>query len=276
MSVTSLMAEFALKTGPGAFSKLTRQAFTAGLRARIANPDSVNQASTSLCGPSALMRSLLMDNPELYVRYATSLFETGEAQLGKLVVKPGSDCRNCNPGTKIDAVDWVTLASLRDSENDVFDYDDPSDQAGGITMPEDLAGWFEKVGYVNVVNQTNVYFSKSRRDIETAVHMESAGNRVCLFVEAAVVEKKAKGSSMLSIPDHWVMLNRSRGMRAHFGTFWDANGQNWGFDGDRVELEIWSWGRILSFTESEPLSYRPDDFSGLFFGFVSAQFKTKY
>jgi hypothetical protein len=276
VTVASLLAEFALKTGPGAYPHITRAAFTAGLKERVGNPDSVNQASSSLCGPSALMRSLLMDNPELYVRYATSLFETGEALLGKIKVKPGSDCRNCNPGTKISAIDWVTLASLRDSENDVLDYDDPSDQAGGITMPEDLAEWYEKVGYINVVNETNIYFSKSRREIETAALMARAGNRVCLFVEAGVVEKTAKGSSAFSIPDHWVMLNQSFGMRPHFGHTWDANGRNWGYDGDRVELEIWSWGRTISFKESDPSALRADEFSGRLYGFVSAQFSVKY
>lgn len=276
MSVATSLAEFASRTGPGAFPQLSRQVFTDGLRKRTQDPDSVNQAATSLCGPSALMRSLLMDNPELYVRYATALFETGEAQLGKIHVKPGSDCRNCNPGTKISAIDWVTLASLRDSENDVLDYDDPSDKASGITMPEDLAGWFEKVGYADVVNETNIYLSKGRRDIDTAVLHAKAGNRVCLFVEGALIDKEAKGSSAFSIPDHWVMLEPSLGLTPQFGTFWNANGQNWGRDGDRVELEIWSWGRTIHFKESDAESFRPDDFSGRFYGYVSARFATRY
>jgi hypothetical protein len=276
VSVATLLAEFAAKTGPGAFPQLSRQAVLEGLKERTQDPDSVKQGGSSLCGPSALMRSLLMDNPELYVRYATSLFDTGQAQLGKIHVKPGSDCRNCNPGDQISAIDWVTLASLRDSENDFIDYDDPSDQAGGITMPEDLAEWFEKVGYVNVVNETNIYFSKGRRDIDTAALLARAGNRVCLFVEADLINKKSKGSSAFSIPDHWVMLKQSMGMKPHFGTYWNQNGQNWGYDGDRVELEIWSWGRTIHFRESDPSAFDADDFSGRFYGYVAGQFSTKY
>lgn len=276
MSVTSLLAEFGLKKGPGAFSGVTRQAFTEGLRDRVALPDSVRQGGSSLCGPAALMRSLLLDNPELYVRYAISLFETGEAQLGKIHVAPSADCRACNPGKHISAVDWVTLASLRDSENDVFDYDDPSDQFAGITMPGELAGWFEKVGYVNVVNETDIYFSMSRREIDVAVHLRDAGQRVCLFVEASVIKKKSRGTSILSTPDHWVMLERSLGTLPHFGTSWDQNGSNWGVIGDRVNLEIWSWGDTFSFTQDDRNAFDSDDFSGRFYGYVAAEFRLKY
>ena len=44
------------------------------------------------------------------------LYDKGQAQFGTLKVKPGDACRNYDP-KKIAPVDWVALASLRDSDN---------------------------------------------------------------------------------------------------------------------------------------------------------------
>ena len=43
-----------------------------------------------------------------------------KAKLGRLSIEPGSDARNYDPKGKIPQVDWLTMASIRDSENWLF------------------------------------------------------------------------------------------------------------------------------------------------------------
>lgn len=134
------------------------------LRARVAKahgqqptsqsriPAYPNQQDTSLCGPAAFFYALLMDRPDLYAQAITELWETGETKIGGLHIKPSYDCRNpsnfsdSTEGDRISAIDWISLASLRDSENAFMDYDSPGDQVAGITLPGKLKSWFVLAG----------------------------------------------------------------------------------------------------------------------------------
>lgn len=111
-----------------------------------------NQQETSLCGPAAFFYALLKDRPDLYAQAIIDLWETGETTIGQLHIKPSYDCRNPKnfsdtaAGDRISAIDWISLASLRDSENALLDYDSPSDQVSGITLPSNVESWFTKAG----------------------------------------------------------------------------------------------------------------------------------
>jgi len=111
-----------------------------------------NQQDTSLCGPAVFFYALLMVRPDLYTQAITELWETGETRIGGLHIKPSYDCRNpsnfsdSTEGDRISAIDWISLASLRDSENAFMDYDSPGDQVAGITLPSKLKSWFVLAG----------------------------------------------------------------------------------------------------------------------------------
>lgn len=126
----SLAAGFA-KGGHGkGFARIDRQVVADGLRARIEKPVTQNQAAASLCGPAALFYCLLEEHPELYAQYVIDLFNTGEARIKSLHVKPSAGCRAYQPPPdKIHAVDWIALASLRNSENTLLDYSSADDTA---------------------------------------------------------------------------------------------------------------------------------------------------
>ena len=111
-----------------------------------------NQQETSLCGPAVFFYALLIDRPDLYTQAIIDLWETGETTIGQLHIKPSYDCRNPKnfshtaAGDRISAIDWISLASLRDSENAFMDYDSPSDKAPGISFPGNVESWFIKAG----------------------------------------------------------------------------------------------------------------------------------
>ena len=80
------------------------------------------------CGPTNLIYSIAKNYPLTYVDYAKDLYCKGEARLGSYHVKPSKKCRNYRPNPNLteenqgyaNAADWVTIASLRDSANTVF------------------------------------------------------------------------------------------------------------------------------------------------------------
>lgn len=120
--------------------KTTRRLYGSSLVHRVNNPDAVSQGMSSLCGPASLMYMLLLKRPDVYVQYAIDLYVTGKASIGRLRITPGDGCRRSSAGGMA-PVDWITLASLRDSSNDLFAYDSPSDEFAGITLPGSLTGW---------------------------------------------------------------------------------------------------------------------------------------
>jgi hypothetical protein len=194
-------------TGTPAFPHIALADVVNGLNARIANPWTQDQKSSSLCGPSALLYCLLNDHPDQYVQYVIDLYTKGKAKLGTLGVHPGKDCRNYNPpSNKIAAVDWIALASLRDSENSVLDYQSVDDTTAGITMPHSLAAWFKALGYKNVCNVTNIFFTKGRNDIDSCNQQKWRGRWICLFInDQMLTDATAKSRSFA--PDHWVVMN---------------------------------------------------------------------
>jgi hypothetical protein len=70
-------------------------------------------------------------SPADYVQYVIDLHERGEARLGSLPVRPGLACRGVDPSSNVAAVEWLTLASLRHSENWCFGCHSTSVGVGG-------------------------------------------------------------------------------------------------------------------------------------------------
>src|SRR6476620_4935644 len=100
------------------FPRIAESDIVAGLADRIQDPTQQHQGAAGLCGPAAFFYCVLNYKPELYVQYVIDLFTTGKARIGSLEVKPGAACRVYQPPRgRIHPVDWVALASLRDSDN---------------------------------------------------------------------------------------------------------------------------------------------------------------
>ena len=251
MSALTRIADFAAGSGTSAFPAFTRATIVAGLRERVADPTKIDTTSVNLCGPAALFYCLAKDNPDLYVQYVVDLFTKGEANIGKLKVKPGRDCRNARPDTsQIAPVDWIALASLRDSENAILDYESIDDTVAGATMPSGLAAWFTACGYSQVRNDTNVFICKGRGAIDTAHQLRLQGRRVCLFICDNMLYRDHDTDLSLH-PDHWVVLESPASV---------VNGT--------ISIRVFSWGRICMVPPTGTLDV--DHFCRNFYGFVAA------
>lgn len=249
-----MLCKFLESGGPRAFSKLSRFSVGVGALMRVGNPGLLHQDQASLCGPAVLLFNTLMDNPVVYARYVIDLFEKGRAPIGRNFVEPGSDVRSYSPPSSMDQVDWMTMASLRDSENFLFDYDEADDQFAGITMPGELAHWFRRAGYSDVREETNVYFNKGTGTMDDANRLYNQGYRVCLFIGAEMLTSREQTDDT-TVGNHWV-VQRSPMLR--------QNGN--------VSFNVFTWGegdRAVPENPGKPLSV--SDFLENFYGYVAAK-----
>jgi hypothetical protein len=205
-NVEDMIQKFEKRNGKTAFTKIKRKALADQLRKRIKDPYLINQGNASLCGPAVFIYYLAKRRPKQYAQYIIDLYEKGEADIGRLKVKPGRDCKDFKPGAAqgIMQADWVALAGLRDSENAFFDYDHPNDQIPGITLPGDIAKWFTLADSPAVRKNTNIIFDKSLYTLLQAHKLYRHGTCVCLFVGQKVLQGKSGGRCPA---DHWVVLN---------------------------------------------------------------------
>lgn len=165
-----------------------------------------NQQETSLCGPAAFFYALLKDRPDLYAQSIIDLWETGETTIGQLHIKPSYDCRNPKnfsdtaAGDRISAIDWISLASLRDSENALLDYDSPSDQVSGITLPSKVESWFIKAGATVVFDNIQFRGHINQEKFLELLSYLSPQHHVTSLVCASMVEGGAGVGK-----NHWIV-----------------------------------------------------------------------
>jgi len=95
-----------------AFANLSPQRVALDLMTRIVAPERIDQKGYGLCGPAAFMMQVAKDRPQAYVRAATDLLMTGQAQVGGLKLKPRDSIREYDSRTKIADADWLMLAGL--------------------------------------------------------------------------------------------------------------------------------------------------------------------
>lgn len=161
-----------------------------------------HQRDTSLCGPAAFYYCLLKDRPDLYEQVAWKLWKLGKAKLGELIIKPGYDCRHLKQTGRISSLDWLTLASLRDSSNVFRDYDEVSDEVSGITLPSGLVSWFAKIGSKNMSDSTNLFFSRKLAELVQLNQYYGKNLHIVLFIAHKVI----RGTDGVNTKDHWIVL----------------------------------------------------------------------
>jgi len=246
----SLVDAFAPGGHEKGFARIARQDVVDGLRARIKDPSKQDQSVASLCGPAAFLYCVLEEMPHLYTQYVIDLYRTGEARLGGLHIKPSAGCRGYDsPKNKIHPVDWIALASLRDSENSLLSYSSADDTAAGITMPHTLADWFNKLKWGGVRNNTNVYFVKGRSEVDDCIRNFNHAH-ICMFVNAQILNP-LKFADHSIIANHWVVMTKN--MTVQNGT---------------IKFGVYSYGSLQDIprTGTYPLS----GFYRNFYGYVSA------
>jgi hypothetical protein len=251
-----LVCKFMQRSGNPYWPGLDRDQVGASLLMRIANPSTIDQNNASLCGPAAVMFGYAADKPAEYAKFAIELFEKGEADLGRHnTVSPNHWLRQINPGQNIDQADWMTLGSLRSSENWLVQYWNTDQELGGITTAWELARWLGDAGYRDVREETNAVRDKGEGNLREASQLYNSGYRTMLFIDSGMLETKTQAKDSGIMDRHWVVL-RSRVQI--------ANGN--------VNFMIYTWGnaeRTIPLDPRVPLSL--DDFLENYHGYVAGK-----
>lgn len=212
------------------------------------------QGCSSLCGPAAFLYCLLKDRPDLYSAFIWSLWQTGQAQLGNLLVKPGKRVKQpenfvlANGQTNLPAIDWIAMASLRDSGNRFLSYSSPSRRVAGITSWWRLASWFDAVGAKKVYSAISLIPNKLKAIQALSEHVSEANHVIALTDASMLTGKKAR------IFNHWIVWEGSPcishepqdGLRHNILNKNMLNNptlKNSMLD-ENVQLKLFSWGEV--------------------------------
>lgn len=229
-----------------------------------------NQANASLCGPAAFFYCLLIDRPDLYVKCVIDLWENGETTIKRLEIKPSKTCKKpkilINEKEKKDkdkytnGVDWITLASLRDSTNIFYAYDESDDAIAGITFAGEIKKWFEAVGSEISTDSNETYGLHISKEKLLALATHKKNNPQSHII--SLINAKVIGGVDSKIPiiekSHWAVWNtspQSNEKDINCGTSNNAS----------ITQNVVSWGDI-----DETLSYTLQDYLACQFGAIIA------
>jgi hypothetical protein len=257
----NVVDQFAARAGSGGglWLHIKRTDLAVGLRARVDNPDLISSIETSLCGPAAFAHGLAIDDPVSYVKAAIDLWETGSAVIGTQSIKPKKDLKTYKlpATTTINPADWILLASMRDTDNWFFDYQEEGDDLSAITMPHTMEKWFKQAGYTEVLNDTNVVACKDLANARKASSLLGKGYKVCLFINSDMLYASKHNNASL-IPDHWVGLVTGITIT--------------GIEADpasKVSFKVYTWGRVQSVPQSGDLSIK--HFLNNYYGYIACR-----
>ena len=254
---TNLVCDFLKRSGHGQWPHLDRDEVGIGMLMRIAYPSSVDQNQTNLCGPAAALFNVLLDRPGAYAQFAIDMYEKGGAKLVNIWIKPqGNLLGYALPPGKIDPVDWVTLASIRNSNDWFIHYDSADNTFSGATTPMELAYWFTRAGYSDVKEDANlVERQRFTMNMDEASRLFSAGYRVCLLIDDQMVHygTQSESGSKILLDRHWIVLRSTI----------DRSGGN-------VKMTIFTWGdKQYQVPQTGVLTL--DDFLMNYYGYVAGK-----
>lgn len=182
----------------------------AGLQARLNEP-LPNQRFTSLCGPAAYFFCLIHLSPSKYKLAVKQLWETGQTQIGELEIQPSINgsrrVKNyyyLDGSPNIPPIDWVTLASLRESENIALTLNDPEQEVAGITLWTELSSWFKKTGFKGLKNYP-FYINGYNLSLINEINRYAGEDYYVVTLISASLLSSGSSSGTQSFPDHWIV-----------------------------------------------------------------------
>lgn len=204
-----------------------------------------NQKRSSLCGPAAYFYCLLKDRPDLYQKAVKQLWETGKVKIYKLEIDAKAANKPQNffdeqGDQRISGLDWITLGSLRNSENLIWDYDNLTKGIAAMTTPGDMERWLRNSGAKNLQN----FITISGNNLEQLAKINKyakQGYRVLQLVSSPNI---FGGATTQSYKSHWIvwespLVSQSTGLSI------DENSKLT----DLVDLKLFTWGWVGKLTQ---------------------------
>jgi hypothetical protein len=247
---------FAARTGPQAFTRLTRSVVAHGLRERVLDPTRVNQGAASLCPSANVVYLEARDHPVHYVLFVTQLFEHGRSALRRWRVAPGRALLNYLPPVRgIHEADWVPMASIRESEEWLWSNRDIFSDGGAYC--DVIARWLRTAGYTDVADHSQKSQPATEGNLRLAANYYGMGYRVLLNIDAAVLQ-----------PTN----NRPRDKWMHIATLTSPITFAGAGANRTVDFTVYTWGAQRRMIPAGSSSMQLGDFLAHYYGFVAARF----
>ena len=257
-------------------SQTTKTDIETYLKQRLVHPESIDQGSTSLCGPAAFFYCLASKRPELYTRYVVEMALYGKVHLslggtgsnGLTVDAPIALLKPC-PG--IDIVDWITLGTLRSGDNPVLGLECKHSMVNdfaSITKPESIASWFRRIGCSDVTMETQLLHTQGIDNLVRAQNKVALGHSVCLLIQSNILDSYAYRKPLhppTFHPDHWIVLTSNIQLDGSQLFTNLSRNSNVSASLKGLTFQVYSWGNKY------PCQFEPEVFLKYYHGFVSAR-----
>ncbi len=251
--VEQAIRAFETSAQPGVWPNLPKGQVIAQLRAVVANPFIIHQQQSPLCGPASIAYELAAKNPLRYVQYCRMVYETGQFQARTRLLPSSPQLHQSEPGANMNQLDWMTLATMRESENLKL-FPVTKDTVGnvlvsGCAMPWAMAGWTREL-----LNYDDADFQPLLADkVGALLKAQAAVDQGCvvfMVIQSAMLNNVKPSSHY---PDHWISfvgnlkvddgVTKGQGGQLHFDVF------TWGscrhLDIDHALFEECTWGLVV-------------------------------
>lgn len=171
------------------------------------------QNRSMFCGPAAFFYCLQQDRPDIYQQLIKELWASGKTKVGTLKISANKCVRHpkkffSDEGnySKISAIDWMSMASLRDITNSLFcSINSPS--SGflkwnwflAITLPIGLKKWFRQVGATKKLN--NISLVHSSLEEVLALNSYVSDHHVVSLIRSGMLTRGAN----TAFKSHWIV-----------------------------------------------------------------------
>ncbi len=223
--------EFAKSSTPGVWAFLDKGTIVADLRSRVNDPFQINQGGQPFCGPAAVLFELVRKQPLRYVRICQSLFETGYFQAASHWISAPNELKQASRGDlHMSQVDWMVLATLRQSENLLFAVEPNAPELirnlAGMTKSWEMRGWIKEILGYRKSEYYHAYLMNDERALsQTATAIQAGGVAFALITAEGMLQTDPPP---IPFPSHWVAV---------LGNVAVTNGQ--------VSLDVYTWSKKL-------------------------------
>lgn len=235
------------------FSKIDLGFYSVFLEERIRSPKFINQGPLNLCGPAAYLYLLAKNDPDGYAQVAIDLVIKGKASYNGLNFIPHLDMFDSEAivikkievnGVKeeviirMNPVDWITMSSLRQTENLLFPYNPIHEfEFSAITTHWEMTSWVEDI---NNIKDEIISGSPGVTALNDLYH---SGKQVLLLIDVGrflggITKEKGKGSAKGFEEKMTALFSPLFGN--HYAVIESPIEV---FGSKQYRLTIWTWGR---------------------------------
>lgn len=132
--------------------------------------------------------------------------ESWQSNAGIFLLQPSTSTMKVNDlfsgasHPRVSAVDWITMASLRDSSNNLLKYESVGDKVSAITLWGDIEKWMLNAGAQKIFSNISLYHS-SLSDICKLNSLMCNDVHIFSLISAGMLQQGAN----VPFKDHWIV-----------------------------------------------------------------------